>query len=96
MYIYLKVTVEKNWRSLNFDLVHLKNLSPGQFLGAWHLCFISICSVLNTLSEYTYLHVWKKHLIDFIYLFLKSSKAFSVSLKQSFLKIAFKIFLSWF
>ena len=81
MYIYLKVTVEKNWHSLNFHVLHLKNLSPGQFWGSWHLCFISICSVLNTLSEYTYLYVWKKHLIDFCDLFLKSSKAFSVSLK---------------
>ena len=32
--IYLKVTIEKNWRSRNFDFVSLKNVSPGQFLGA--------------------------------------------------------------
>ena len=30
---YLKVTIEKNWRSQNFDFISLKNLSPGQFLG---------------------------------------------------------------
>ena len=29
--IYLKVTIEKNWRSLNLDFLSLKNLSPGQF-----------------------------------------------------------------
>ena len=32
--IYLKVTIEKNWRSQNFDFLSLKNLSPGQFLGS--------------------------------------------------------------
>ena len=33
--IYLKVTIEeKNQRSQNFDFLGLKNLSPGQFLGA--------------------------------------------------------------
>ena len=34
MYINWKVTVEKKWRSQNFDLVPLKNLCPGQFLGS--------------------------------------------------------------
>ena len=32
--VYLKVTIEKNLRCQNFDLLRLKNLSPGQFLGA--------------------------------------------------------------
>ena len=32
--IYLKVTIEKNWRSQNFDFQSLKNSSPGQFLGS--------------------------------------------------------------
>ena len=32
--IYLKVTIEKIWRSQNFDFLGLKNLSPGQFLGS--------------------------------------------------------------
>ena len=32
--IYLKVTIEKNWRSQNFDFLSLRNLSPGQFLGS--------------------------------------------------------------
>ena len=31
--IYLKVTVEKKWRSQNFDFLSLKILSLGQFLG---------------------------------------------------------------
>ena len=30
--IYLKVTIEKNWRSQNFEFLNLKNLSPGKFL----------------------------------------------------------------
>ena len=30
--INLKVTIEKNWRSQNFDFVSWKNLLPGQFL----------------------------------------------------------------
>ena len=32
--IHLKVTIEKSWFSQNFNFVKLKNLSPGQFLGA--------------------------------------------------------------
>ena len=32
--IYLKLTIEKNWRSQNFDFVSLKKFSPGQFCGA--------------------------------------------------------------
>ena len=32
--IYLKVTIETNWRSQNFDFLSLRNLSPGQFWGA--------------------------------------------------------------
>ena len=31
--IYLKVAIEKNWSSQNFDFLSLKNLSLGQFLG---------------------------------------------------------------
>ena len=29
--IYLKVTIEKNWRSQNFDFLSLKSFSLGQF-----------------------------------------------------------------
>ena len=36
--IYLKVTIEKNWRSQNFDFLGLKNLSPGQFFGSSISC----------------------------------------------------------
>ena len=32
--IYLKVTIKKNLRSQNFDVLSLKYLSPGQFLGS--------------------------------------------------------------
>ena len=32
--IYLKITIEKNWRFQNFDFVSLKNWSSVQFFGA--------------------------------------------------------------
>ena len=32
--VYLKVTIEKSWRSQNFDFRNLKDLLPGQFLGS--------------------------------------------------------------
>ena len=32
--IYLKDTVEKNWRSQNYEFLNLKHLSSGQFLGS--------------------------------------------------------------
>ena len=32
--IYLKITIEKNWRSQNFDFLSLKNLAPSSFWGA--------------------------------------------------------------
>ena len=35
--ISLKVTIEKNWRSQNFNFLSLKNLYPGQFLGSSNL-----------------------------------------------------------
>ena len=49
--------------------------------------FISIYSVLNTLSEYTYFYISKNiiYFIRFCCLFLKSSKAFSVSLTSVFM-----------
>ena len=31
---YLKVSIEKNWLSQNFDFSSLKNLLPGHFLGS--------------------------------------------------------------
>ena len=39
-------------------------------------------SVLNTLSVYTYSHISKSITLYFCYLFLKSPKAFSVSLSE--------------
>ena len=46
--------------------------------------FISMYSVLNTLSEYTYFYISKKHyFIHFYCFFLKSLKAFSVSLSTT-------------
>ena len=32
--IYLKVTIEKKWRTQNFDFISSKSSSPGQFLGS--------------------------------------------------------------
>ena len=32
--IYLKVTVEKKWRTQSFDFLSLKSSPPGQFLGS--------------------------------------------------------------
>ena len=32
--IYLKVTIEKNWRSQNFDFLSVKDLSPGHSLAS--------------------------------------------------------------
>ena len=40
--IYLKVTIENNWRSQNFDFLSLKNLSPGQFFRELQLTQISL------------------------------------------------------
>ena len=42
--IYLKVIIEKNWRSQNLDFLSLKNFSLGQFLESsnsrrWHWIF---------------------------------------------------------
>ena len=49
------------------------------------LCFISMCSVSYTLSEYRYFYMSKKHyFVHFCCLFLKSLKAFSVSLDRVF------------
>ena len=35
--IHLKVIVDKNWRSQNFDFLGLKNLTPKEFLGELQL-----------------------------------------------------------
>ena len=32
--IYVKATIEKNWRSQGFDFLSVKKLSPGHFWGA--------------------------------------------------------------
>ena len=32
--IYLRVAIEKSWRSQNFDFLSSKNTSPGQFFGS--------------------------------------------------------------
>ena len=37
---FSKVTIEKNWRSQNFDFLNLKNLSTVQFLGSSNSCWL--------------------------------------------------------
>ena len=34
--IYLKVAIEKNWRSQNFNFLRLKYSPPDQFLGSFN------------------------------------------------------------
>ena len=36
--IYLKINVEKNWRSQNFDFQSLKNLPTDKFFGSSSSC----------------------------------------------------------
>ena len=49
-----------------------------------HLCFISMYSLLNTLSEYTYIYT-SKTITSYIFcLFLKSSNTLTVSLRYFF------------
>ena len=40
--IYLKVSIEKNWSSQNFDVLSLKNLPPSKFFGELQLMQISL------------------------------------------------------
>ena len=65
-----------------------------------HLCFISMYSVLNILSEYTYFTYQKIILHTLFCLFLKLPKGFSVSLSypspvpySRFLKVQFQLFI---
>ena len=51
------------------------------FVRGKHLCFISMYSILNILSEYACFFTSKNIIHTFFCLFLKSSKAFNVSLR---------------
>ena len=53
--------------------------SEGNF---FNICFISIHSVLNTLSEYTFFYISKNPTSYTLCLFLKWSKDFSISLSK--------------
>ena len=70
-----KLTV-KLWR------VGARERKTRAFFVPLHLCFISMHSVVNTLSEYTYSYILKSKNINSYTccLFLKSSNPFSVSL----------------
>ena len=65
--IYLKITIEKNWRSQNFNFLSLKNSSPGQLLGSsnsgiyhWILKFL----IATPKSE-----IWEQKYMWFLYYF---------------------------
>ena len=49
--IHLKVTIDKNWRSQNFDFLSLKNLSPGEFLRSYKSCRYWTLKLLATLKS---------------------------------------------
>ena len=55
----------------------------------FNICFISVYSVLNTLSEYTYFHISKTLLHKFfllVFKILENPKAYSVSYLKNFSK----------
>ena len=57
--IYLKVTIENNWSTQNFDYLSLKNLPPSKFLGSSNSCryhWISKLLVTTQKSE-----VWEQN-----------------------------------
>ena len=65
--IYLKVTIEKNWRFQNFDFLSLKNLPKGQFLrssrsGKYYW-------TLKLLVETRKSEVWEQKYVWFFYYF---------------------------
>ena len=64
----------------NYDELKLAKEKRGYF---WYcLCFISMYSVLNALSEYTYFYIQKTQLNTLFCLLLKTAKAFSVFLMK--------------
>ena len=65
--IYLKVTIEKTWRSQNFDFRCLKMLSPGQCLGSsnsrrYHWSFKLLVAILKS-------EVWGQNFVWLFYYF---------------------------
>ena len=65
--IYLKVTIEKNWRSQDFDFLSLKNLSPGQISGSsnsrrYHWILELLVSTYES-------EVWKQNCVWLFYYF---------------------------
>ena len=57
--IYLKVTIEKKWRTQNFDFQSLKNSSPGQFWGTFNSRRYRIFWEQNCVAFLLFLF-WKK------------------------------------
>ena len=65
--IYSKLTIEKNWRSQNFDFLSLKNLSPDLLLGSsnsgrYHW-------ILKLLATTWKSEVWKQNCVWLSYYF---------------------------
>ena len=65
--IYLKVTIEKKWRTQRFDYLSLKSLSPGQSLGSpnsrryyWIFELKNQSSGSKTVSGFLSLWFWKE------------------------------------
>ena len=66
-------------------------LSEGNF---FNICFNSVYSVLNTLSEFTYFYISKNINSYTFSLFLKSSNTFSVSIIYPLMVLSDNVFLS--
>ena len=77
--IYLKVTIEKNWRFQNFDFLSLKDFPKGQFLRSsrsrkyW---------ILKLLVETQKSEVWEQKCVWFFYYF-NFEKNFDISKLKS-------------
>ena len=89
--IYLKVTIEKNWRSQNFDFLSLKDLSPGpQFWGApAHGDIIEFSNFFLQLKNQRF---WGKTVGSFsIILILKGIRCFKVNESMHSLEQKYKL-----
>ena len=66
---YLKVTIEKNKRSQNFDFLSVKSLSPGQFLGSSksrrYYWILKCLAATETSEVWEQKYVWLLYCFDF-------------------------------
>ena len=89
--IYLKATVEKKWRTKNFDFLIFKISSPGHFLGGFHFTQISLnfqtscCNLkIRGLGE-------KLVVVFLLFLFCKELFRFKVKESMLFVKQTYKL-----